>query len=275
MIMDYIRFIQNLDPGSRGGHAPQYYGAGEFMCGAFFYASMYWVGHVLYRRAEPRLVQLHGPKKAHAKQFDFISRVPSTIHSSWAFYMTYREWQETNVLDQWTQTFSPTYQRILAFSCAYFLADFIACVLVASERGIERVGIATLFHHVTTTLAQTGVLVYSGPKLLTAGLMTTEGTTPIVNLRWYILNFGYTGWPLKVMNVVMTLAFLFIRIPVCTVCTSAIFAHLGAVLPPSLEWQLSLVIVTTVTGITFLNYYWLYLMVSGVFKGGKAAQKQA
>ena len=83
------------------------------------------------------------------------------------------------------------------------------------------------------------------------------------------------GWHTKVMNIVMTLGFLVIRIPVCTVCTSAIFAHLGAVLPPSLEWQLSFVIVATVTGITLLNYYWLYLMVSGVVKGGKAAQKQA
>ena len=102
------------------------------------------MGHLLYRRAEPRLVQLHGQKKAQSKQFDFISRVASTIHSAWAFYMTCREWQETDVLDQWMQTFSPTYQRVLAFSCVYFCADFIACVLVTSERGVQRVGVATL-----------------------------------------------------------------------------------------------------------------------------------
>ena len=83
-IMDYIRFIQNLDPGSRGGHAPQYYGAGEFMCGAFFYASMYWVGHVLYRRAEPRLVQLHGHLAAWLEGQELLpaSAVPPSLRRS-------------------------------------------------------------------------------------------------------------------------------------------------------------------------------------------------
>eukprot|EP00937_MAST-01D_sp_MAST-1D-sp2_P006091 g6091.t1 len=272
--LDYITWVQSLAPGERGAIAPQAYGGGEYMAGAFFYVLMYYVGHVLYMRALPTFERLHGPAKAQFKQFDFCSRVGSCFHSSAVTYLTWVEYSKTDVLHNWCETFSPSFQRVLAFSSAYFAADFVACAIVASERGIARVGLATLVHHITTIAAQTAVLVYSGPKLLTLGLMWTEGTTTIVNFRWYLLAFGHTGWLLQLMNVVMTLSFLIIRIPVCTVCTSAVLAHLPAMWAQQ-ELPLFLACAVTVPVITVLNYYWIGLMFAGITRGGKHAKKDA
>ena len=267
-----------LEPGARGPISPVAYGAEHFVIGALAYAAFYALGHALWAGwAGPIFVRVHGEKKAATKKFDFIVRLGGIFHAAWVAYMTLLETSQTDVLDGWTGTFSPTLQAVLAVSCSWFACDLIACCVITSEFSIKQVGgLETFLHHVTTMFAQSAVLVFSGPKLLTTGLLWTEGTTPIVNLRWYVLNFGMLGWPLQVANVLMVLSFLVIRMPVCTLCVTAIYTHLPALLHPAIpEWQLSLACIGTVTIITLLNYYWMWLMLSGITKGGKAAQKTA
>jgi hypothetical protein len=265
----------DLEPGARGPISAPAYGAHHFMWGGLAYAFFYYVGHQLWQRwAEPIMQRVHGRQKAATKKFDFIARLGAIFHASFVAYMTLQETVQTDILSGWTATFSPQLQGVVALSCAWFMCDLIACCVIASEYSLKQVGgLETFLHHVTSMLAQTAVLVFSGPKLLTAGLLWTEATTPLVNARWYVLTFGLTGWPLQVMNVVMVLGFMAVRMPICTLCITAIYTHLPALLPPAIEWQLSAACIGTVSIITVLNYYWMYLMLSGITKGGKAAQK--
>lgn len=167
-------------------------------------------------------------------------------------------------------------RSIVQFSCGYFCVDFIFCILDSEMRK----DIMSTAHH---TLAMTGAwltVYYDGVALYWAILqLSTELSTPFVNILWYLLCIDY---PKKSILFITNSLLLVITFYVCRIFTIpyhwvTLYYHVyldpnGAVAWPIFVWcwiTMSYIVVDA------LNVVWAYKIARGSYKSLRNIQKSS
>ncbi len=141
----------------------------------------------------------------------FVSLVHAIVSSLLAFSTLYNN---LDLIDQPVFGFSTQYWDTLTLSCGYFVYDFVVYLRLYLLSGT--IDSAMIAHHFLCLFGITYSMVYGVGLFSNIALLTTEITTPLLHVRWYLMKLDMEKSSLyKINGLLFALGFLVFRVIGC------------------------------------------------------------
>eukprot|EP00871_Galdieria_phlegrea_P001838 jgi/Galph1/2655/GphlegSOOS_G1284.1 len=201
------------------------------------------------------------------KRSDWTSRVVSTINACvGCIFFSKFIFQEKSLFETGNYAHSAAASGLWKLLLGYFFYDSVLIALVFEVH--DAINIQTLIHHAVVTMAVIYCLISRDPLAMywASSLFLTEGSTPLVNIRWFLSECDLKHTKLYTMvGIFMTLSFFIFRIVFMPWTLYVLLSN------PNILWNLSnyrCFCDGVVGGMVFiciyvLNGYWFYLMLRG------------
>lgn len=204
-----------------------------------------------------------------SQQLQWVARAPSSFHAvaaittiGYTFLLTNSFGDPSNPSPYVFQT-STISITALSISLGYFITDSAMLILYYPAFGT---GVMAL-HHVAALASVLASLYYQQGHAYTLLLLSTEITTPFINLRWLLDKAGYSSHPVYIINGLFTMCtwgFCRIYLFVSYFFTLAYIKHRSELSLMALPCQALVLLVPPL--LLCLNVFWFTKMLKMLFR---------
>jgi hypothetical protein len=185
-------------------------------------------------------------------------RVISTVHATIATFLALQTLMDPVLQKDKLFGYSMTGERMLLFSCTYFLYDGLISLYYFSEFGVQFVAHGMICFTLYFLGLRPFLFYYGGVFLL------FEISTPFLNINWFLDKLGKTGTPIQMINgACLVLTFFCSRI-VFGLYSSFVFWSLAIEHFESIPLPFVIIYCSANIVLNLLNAYWFSLMIPAV-----------
>ncbi|XP_071811341.1 TLC domain-containing protein 4-B-like [Apostichopus japonicus] len=195
---------------------------------------------------------------------DWNSRVTSLVHcaivSPIAIYVVLAD-EEVNRDPVWG--YSVISRIVMAITEGFMLADFLVIIKYFPLKD----AIIFSFHHLATLYPYTYNVLYGPMPYFGCFKLTTEGSTPFVNLRWFLSTLELTDGDLYFYNgILMTFSFFVLRILTIIPYWISVYRTFSTHPMPGITPHMRNSLIFGSIALDLLNIYWFRKMLLGAKK---------
>jgi hypothetical protein len=227
------------------------------------------------RPTSERVRRNAGVKKVGVRTYraQLATKLVSFIHASIVSLGSISLLSSRNELKLWDKLFEPFWpvyngneDEVIFYACVstgYFIADFILCVVQVEEHGV-----AYVLHAIASLCAGVFWLVNDEGVLYVLLLLLFELSTPFLNIRWLLSEYGYENSPLYLVNgLAFVLSFVFSRVILGVPLLMKLMYEMNSAPVKDRHHILTRLVFTVMPFcMIFLNIYWGFKVIKGFLK---------